>query len=1394
MRQPIWKRFRVLFFPANGNLESPETFREDLNNQCDKILFFSSLIAVFAWLPHPLIDYQLHPDQPLIIALRFGLSIIGLTVLVLQRLKHFHRHKLLLLIIIAAYIEIAMGIITGLTKADPAYLAGYLLVISFLALGPYPRRVAWLILATSLVFFFTVGFASGMHFNSVRARYGLIDLFVAVLIASILIYLLDRLRFGSWEKSRKIEQQNSILISDKSRIDKLLQDIRLSEAKYRQLFDHSPIGIFLTAPDGKVLEANRAMLTLLGFDSIDDLNVAGLQNLYVNPEDRAVLWGKAHTGPVYGFETIFHKAGGELVCVSIGGYLVSDQEGDATLLEGTIEDVTERKTMEEALRESEEKFRLIVNTIPHIVSIWDMTLHCTYMNPSIQRLLGYTPSEAMSLRMDQLLTPESMIIAMQAYQEDLEREKTPGFSGHHVRILQLDECHKNGSVIPFENFITFLRDAKGVPIGIIILGIDISERKRSEELIKKVNEELAVANKGLSATNIELEAANDKLLSMNRELSITASALRESEERLRAIIEGTQASLATVDAGGFFTYVNDAMAKALGLNKTEDLIGKRYLHFVHPDDRQRVRESFLRQVDTRQPSSMQEFRVIDAEGNVKWLSFLSTLLIRDGKVAGQTGVAQNVTERKLAEEALRRNEEKYRLIAENSGDVIFTMDRGFRITYISPAVLKLRGMDTIEAMQQTLDETMTAASLARLQEEYNRVLPEIEKGCNPSAQIEIEQYRKDGSTIWVEMSLRTMRDDAGNLTGYVGVSRDISERKRIEQELRNSERRMADIIDFLPIATMVIDREGRVTAWNRTMEAITKVTRTEILGKGDYEYAIPFYGEKRPILIDLVYASKDELAARYSHIRREGNILTAESFIPKLGENGIILIGFASPLYDMNGSIIGAIESILDVTEIRRVEAELKEAKEAADAANRSKSAFLANMSHEIRTPMNAILGFAQLMERDPTLSPQSHEHLEIINRSGEHLLALINDILEMSKIEAGRAIFAPKTFDLQVLLQDIERMFRIRTETKGLRFLMEMVGQVPRWIVTDEGKLRQVLINLLGNAVKFTREGGIALRIATGRVGDDTLVVRFEVQDTGPGILEEEIDRLFQPFEQTRAGVKNGGTGLGLALSRGFVKILGGQSIEVKSTVGKGTTFRFEIPVREGQENQAKLKETRKRVLGVRPGQGEIRVLIADDRETNRQLLSQLLGPLGFSIRHSVNGEEALKEVRTWNPQVVLMDMTMPVMDGYEAIRIIKSDPKLKDTPILALTASAFEEDKQRILAVGANGYLSKPFKDEDLFENIRRLTGVSYLYQEGVMEKPTRKAEDRAAMCRIVVSLPSDLVSQIREAVESADLDLFNELAEKLAADQPVFAEQIREMARRYEYDALIELFSGG
>jgi CheY-like chemotaxis protein len=443
---------------------------------------------------------------------------------------------------------------------------------------------------------------------------------------------------------------------------------------------------------------------------------------------------------------------------------------------------------------------------------------------------------------------------------------------------------------------------------------------------------------------------------------------------------------------------------------------------------------------------------------------------------------------------------------------------------------------------------------------------------------------------------------------------------------------------------------------------------------------------------------------------------------------------------------------------------------------------------------MNAILGFSQLMQRDPEVTPRQRKQLDTINRSGEHLLALINDILEISKIEAGRVTLNPAAFDLHALLNDLEMMFRLRTDAKNLQFSVEHIGEVPRFVVSDEGKLREVLINLLGNAVKFTKKGGIILRVRALHEETKELRLLAEVEDTGPGIAAEDMGRLFHDFEQTQAGREAGtGTGLGLAISRGFVRLMGGD-ITVSSQVGRGSLFGFNIALKEADPAAVVVKAESRCVTGLQPGQPQYRVLVADDKEDNRELLSQMLGPVGFQIRQVADGEEAVKEFEMWNPSLILMDLRMPVVDGYEAIRRIRASVGGKDARIIAVTASAFEDTRQEVVATGADDFISKPFRETELFEKIGRLLGVKYVYAEEPVSVAAKPEALEALTSEELTGLPGELVRQIREATINADLDRMLELIQQATTHDARAANGLRSLAERFEYQKLLDLIPTG
>ncbi len=476
------------------------------------------------------------------------------------------------------------------------------------------------------------------------------------------------------------------------------------------------------------------------------------------------------------------------------------------------------------------------------------------------------------------------------------------------------------------------------------------------------------------------------------------------------------------------------------------------------------------------------------------------------------------------------------------------------------------------------------------------------------------------------------------------------------------------------------------------------------------------------------------------------------------------------------------------VAALQREVAELARARDAAEAASRAKSVFLANMSHEIRTPMNAILGYTQLLQRDPRLSRSQQDYLDVILRSGEHLLDLINDVLEMSKIEAGHRRLARDEIDLKALLADLEQMFRLRADAKGLAFAIRREPEGPRYLVADAGKLRQVLVNLLGNAVKFTEVGGVTARLSVRGSGEAGLRLVAEIEDSGPGIGVDEIAGLFQPFTQARLGVQaHGGTGLGLALSRELSRLMGGD-VTVASRVGEGSTFRMELPVELGVTLTAPSPPPRTgQVVGLAGLGPPPRILVVDDDDDNRSWLRRLLAQVGFDVREATNGQEAVDAFEACAPRLLLMDMNMPVMDGYAAARAVRALPSGRGVAIVAVTASAFDEAREAIFDAGADGWLRKPCREADLLEEVRRHLGVEYRYAPEV--RRTSSPGMPAVNCKPdpIRSLPPPIAAAFQEAAHIADYGRLTELLGDLPTEHAAAGVELRRLVEAFAYDRI-------
>jgi PAS domain S-box-containing protein len=1000
-----------------------------------------------------------------------------------------------------------------------------------------------------------------------------------------------------------------------------------------------------------------------------------------------------------------------------------------------LEDRVEERTIE--LKTSEERYRSLFDGIPVSLYRTNPEGHFLDANPALVEMYAYPNREKLlKTKINNIyLNPDERV----RWQKLMESQGV-------VRDFEICLKRYDGMTIWVNDTARAVKDTQGQVLYYEGSQEDITERKQAQEKLLEYQEHLE-------------ELVDER-----------TAELQASEERYRTLFDGVPIGLYRSSPTGQILDSNLAMVNLLRFPAKDVFLQTPATDmYVDPHDRSRwkalmEKEGIIRDFEVK----MRRY-----DGEIVWVSNTARQVKDDqDNILYYEGSLKNITERKKFEEEISRQKDYYETLFVNSPVAVVTADLDANVVSWNPSAEKLFGYKQDEAVGMNVDD-LIANDLSIIEEahSYNEQVIKLNR-----IQATTRRTRKDGSLVDVEL-LAIPLLQAGDTTGFYAMYHDISELKRVERELRQQKDYFESLFINNPVAVLTADLQGNVVSWNPMAEKMFGYSQEEAIGKhiDDLVATDPRIKREATGYTKELFSS-DRLHVISRRNRKDGSMVDVEILaLPSI----------------IAGEKVGYIAIYYDITE-------LVQARREAETANQAKSIFLANMSHELRTPLNAILGFTQLMDGDPNLTPGQQENLEIINQSGEHLLALINDVLEMSKIEAGQVKLRKDTFDLNYLLDSLEEMFRFQAEKKGLDLSFQLAESVPHYVIGDENKLRQVLNNLIGNAIKFTIQGGIKLVVSSLATGPQESTLHFDLHDTGPGIAPENIETVFDPFVQAMDTPDHmstqapEGTGLGLSISRQFVRLMGGD-INVRSKLGSGSQFSFSVTVESAEADEVKTAQPKREVLRLAPGQPVYRLLVVEDKETNRRLLVKLLEQIGFEVQEAANGQEAIDAWQHWDPHLIWMDMRMPILNGREATRRIKSMPGGQSVKIISLTATAFDEEREQILQDGCDDFVRKPFRKNEIFEMLVKHLGVRFIYNEEPIpttdaEKPGDAIPSKDILA--LAALPPDWIEELRQATRRADQYRILERINKIREQTPDLATRLTDLTERYEYQKILSL----
>ncbi len=1009
------------------------------------------------------------------------------------------------------------------------------------------------------------------------------------------------------------------------------EDLQEQKEKYRGLSEASFEAIFISER-GVCIEQNQAAERMFGYSTEEALGHYGTE--WLIPEDRQMVMDKMLSGTEIPYEaTALRKDGTTFPCM-LRGKMMHYKGKNVRVT--SLTDITERKLAEQAMRESEEKYRNIFENVQDVFYQTDLAGVILEISPSIKHFSDFTAQEIIG-------TP---VTDLYYNPEDRETFLIEMLKHGELRDYELKFKTKAGEARYVSINVRLVFDANGKPHHIDGALRDITERKLADEKALKIG------------------------------------------QHYQAIIEKAPDGIVLIDYTGNFKFISPSAKKMFGFSVSETPVGNP-ADYTHPDDLEMVLKHLSQLITDPSYVPTLQYRYTDINGNWKWVESTMSNLLFDPSVEAIVINFRDITERKYAEERLKASEENYKDLFESNTDgiTIFQINPygpPTKILDMNENAAKMLGYSKVEMLQIDPNLLEIGASMENVHVRMNDVL------TNGYSTFETLIKHKDGYAINVE--IKVMMVVFNTQPALMNIVRDITERKKSEEKLRKSTERNQSILRTAMDGFWLFDKQGRLLEVNETYCRMSKYSEQELLNMRISDLAVDSSEGDISIHIKKMFTmGEDRFEAR--HRCKDGTIFNVEiSAQYQADEEGL----FVAFLHDITGR--------------KRFEQELIQARDKAEESDRLKSAFLANMSHEIRTPMNGILGFAELLKAPDLTGEQQHEYIQIIKKSGDRMLNIINDIVDISKIEAGQMKILATETNIYKQVEYIHTFFKPEADEKGLQLnLINNAALRETLVTTDKEKVYAILTNLVKNAIKYTEKGSIDVGVKLKPIvhdsgsNDKAFELVFFVKDTGIGIPVDRQEAIFDRFIQADIGDNRTyqGAGLGLAISKAYVEMLGGR-IWVESELGQGSIFYFTIPYLVKKDDKVVAPQTEPTFSNLDETR-KLKILIAEDDETSDKLLSMTLRKISYELLHTKTGVECVETFRnTDGIDLIMMDMQMPIMNGYVATRLIRQ--LSKEVIIIAQTAFGLAGDREKALQAGCNDYISKPIEQAVLIKIVRQ------------------------------------------------------------------------------------------